>query len=80
MMDSAPLFVPVIAAPLEQVAPRHDLHPVKKRRRGTRDAAPTISPGGALFVGAIILLSGSDGQAVPCEVVQVNPLICVPVK
>jgi hypothetical protein len=79
MIDAPLIAPPAIVAPASRVDRLQDLEPVKKRRKGSRDDRRTI-PQGALFVGAIILLSGSDGEAVACEVVQVEPLVCIPVE
>lgn len=75
MMDALASDPPSIAAPLRRGDQMQELHPVKKRRN--RDRRPI--PNGVLFVGAIILLTTDSGEAVPCQVVQVQPLLCVPV-
>lgn len=78
-MDVVPIEPPHIAAPLRGVQPLQDLQPVKKRRKEDRRDRRTI-PQGVLFVGAIILLSSDGGEQVFCEVVQLQPLMCVPVR
>lgn len=79
-MIAAPVPVPALIAPAE-VAP--DVQTVRKKRKRSGDGrqTQTMPNGTALFIGAVILLDSGDGQALPCQIVALEPEpLCVPVS